>query len=908
MIPPTSFLVRGLLACLAIALTTCSGGPADTTRRLEINTEEVTSPDVAVSLDGSTLVFSLLGQLFELPTGGGTAIQLTSGPFYHHDPAFAPDGKRLAFASNRDGSEDNVFVMDLGTREIHQVTHEPRAGRPAWSPDGRFLIYLSYLEASRFSDGEAHVREIELESGTVRDLEASGRTIQSVFYTRDGVPAWSVVEEPDEGEARTRVELANDDGPPVLAATIPGAADRVSPSSLGNGYFARSQTEGAHLVWVRADSTESMIADLTPVYSWYNDPRFAVARDDGSVFLGEEGHLWRVSAEDGTIEEVRFRAAVSLEVAELTPIPATPLPRSIETPTISSPRLTPDGQALVFGAFGSLWTQSLSGGTAARLTTDDALERDPAIRPDGRELAYVRVVGGEQELRIRDLESGADRTIHRGSVLLDPAWSPDGASIAVASHGGRAFSILVLDAAESTGEPLVIEAGSGSLSPRPHFSDDGRWLYYRLEATDTATINEATIQRVAVEPGSEPQPVARIPNHLGNALVSPDARWLAFRRDHELWIAPLDSGLTTVSESGARRLSATGGPSFAFIPDGQSLIYAEEGRVWRHSLAEEMPAEVPFELAIDRETAPPLLLRNVRALDFSSGTFGAEISVFVDDGRIRWMGPEAGHEVPSETQVLDAAGRYAIPGLFDVHNHVGIAGGDQAAFVANGVTTVRDMGGRVGSLATLAERSSMTSRPMPRYVYSGDFLIGRPRRTLWGNMLSRGEDQVRAGIRGNQAGGAGFIKVYFSVPWPLQLVAAEEARRLGLPIAAHGMHVHEVTREVTLGYRFLEHIDPEGRFFDDVNQLLALSDTYWTPTFSLGGAEQLLVLETSTLRAAEALGVAQDVGSLEAGKLADIVLLDADPLENIGNAQAIWRVIKGGWVFDPDELLADSNR
>ncbi len=50
------------------------------------------------------------------------------------------------------------------------------------------------------------------------------------------------------------------------------------------------------------------------------------------------------------------------------------------------------------------------------------------------------------------------------------------------------------------------------------------------------------------------------------------------------------------------------------------------------------------------------------------------------------------------------------------------------------------------------------------------------------------------------------------------------------------------------------------------------------------------------------MGAADDLGTLEPGKLADIVLLDANPLEDIKNTQTIWRVLKGGWVFDPEKL------
>ena len=50
------------------------------------------------------------------------------------------------------------------------------------------------------------------------------------------------------------------------------------------------------------------------------------------------------------------------------------------------------------------------------------------------------------------------------------------------------------------------------------------------------------------------------------------------------------------------------------------------------------------------------------------------------------------------------------------------------------------------------------------------------------------------------------------------------------------------------------------------------------------------------------MGADEELGTLEPGKLADIVLLDKNPLDDIRNTQSIWRTIKGGWVFDPEKL------
>ena len=100
-------------------------------RTIEIETTEVTAPDVAITPDGETLIFTLLGHLFRLPVEGGDAEQLTFGPYYDARPAVSPDGTRVAFQSDRDGSEGNIFLLDLASGEVSQLTDEPWADSPS---------------------------------------------------------------------------------------------------------------------------------------------------------------------------------------------------------------------------------------------------------------------------------------------------------------------------------------------------------------------------------------------------------------------------------------------------------------------------------------------------------------------------------------------------------------------------------------------------------------------------------------------------------------------------------------------------------------------------------------------------------------------------------------------------------
>ena len=72
--------------------------------------------------------------------------------------------------------------------------------------------------------------------------------------------------------------------------------------------------------------------------------------------------------------------------------------------------------------------------------------------------------------------------------------------------------------------------------------------------------------------------------------------------------------------------------------------------------------------------------------------------------------------------------------------------------------------------------------------------------------------------------------------------------------------------------------------------------------YARAGVPPIAVLQAATLNTARAVGVDDDLGSIQVGKLADLVLLDADPLSDITNTLRIWRVVKDGALVDPATL------
>ena len=87
------------------------GLPLITKRPLTFATSEATWLSLDLSPDGKTIVFELLGDLYTLPITGGAATRITVGQAYDMQPAFSPDGKKLVFISDRNGSE-NVWVAN----------------------------------------------------------------------------------------------------------------------------------------------------------------------------------------------------------------------------------------------------------------------------------------------------------------------------------------------------------------------------------------------------------------------------------------------------------------------------------------------------------------------------------------------------------------------------------------------------------------------------------------------------------------------------------------------------------------------------------------------------------------------------------------------------------------------------
>ena len=402
-----------------------------------------------------------------------------------------------------------------------------------------------------------------------------------------------------------------------------------------------------------------------------------------------------------------------------------------------------------------------------------------------------------------------------------------------------------------------------------------------------------------------------------------------------------------------------------------------------------------------------------------TGAIHEEATVLIRGDRIETIGPTGQVDIPTGAERLDATGKFLTPGLIDLHFHYSPSESgslDPALnnpinpelpllFLANGVTTLREMAIWIEDNELWLADIRARGLPTPHLFYSGPILDGtNPAYPSISRVLL---DEMDARRVANELidQGATSLKVYFRLPLNLIRAVVEEADRRNVPVFAH-LEAIDARDAIRVGIDGIEHtrsvgqalvtpkeaeafrqillretrpqstlhsvhmwagLDPSGARADALIKLMlerqvALDATLavYEPAFDEEGADQRWaavqnmgaftvryaqaggpvtmgshglvanapaglayhreleahveagmtpseVLQAATRVGAEALRLG-DRGTLTHGKLADIVLFDADPLEDISNTRRVHAVVLSGEVLDRDRLLASAQQ
>ncbi len=830
----------------------------------EVALTEGTNIAVALSPDGGTLAFDLVGRIWVMPSVGGRAEPLTDPLGDARQPTWSPDGGRIAFQAYWDGNY-HIWSVAADGSELRQHTRGPHDHRePHWSPDGGRIAFSSDRSGS-------------YDIWTVRLVDGFVEQVTGAPGSEYG-PAWSP---------------AGDDI--AYAAAGEGGAGGVWVANVRDGGGGPRQVAGAGDREVNAPAWSADGATL--IYNAIGGGRSVLQMVDagggGSILTGEDEDVFpfrpAVTAEgffytgDGLI---RYRAAGGGPPADI-PFTGTVVldrepydrrPRDLTAPGpfpvrgIVSPAVSPDGGRVAFSALGDLWIHSL-GGATRRITDDAWVETDPAWSPDGSRLAFSSDRDGQLDLHVWDAAAGTVERVTEGAGATLASWSPDGRRIAFTGSGYQTgISVLNL----GTGTVRVIRSGLNGAG-RPSWSPDGRSVVTSAHWPYSARFREG-VNRALVLPAAPPMPAASgwgalwlesgiqvrerfldLPGlSIGTRgtdgpVRSPDGSWMAYVSDGVLWAVPLDADGNPAATV-ARRLTNDAAADPTWSGDSRSIVHLSGSRLRRVDLRGGAIEEIPLELTWERAPSPGSVLIRAGALwDGRADTLRHDVDVVIDAGRI----VEVADRDPSRTadRVVDAGGSVVMPGLIEMHSHGGLSGGEQTGrlWLAYGVTAVRCPACDPHEIAEAREAGESGKRIAPRWFGTGGTIDGS--RVYYPGAPALGSSaQVDLEMANARALGYDLIKTYVRLADPVQKRVVAEAHALGLPVTSH-----ELYPAVAFGADGVEHvrgtsrrgystkISELSRSYGDVVDLLAASGMTITPTVGIYGAYGLLVAEDSTL-------------------------------------------------------------
>lgn len=1042
--------VRAAIAGIAVAAAAPAMAQEQPVERLKFEAREATWMAPDLSPDGRTILFDLLGDIYALDAAGGAARPLLTGDAFETQPVFSPDGRQIAYISDKSGAA-NLWVANAdgsNPRRLSTDTDPAIYSSPAWSPDGRF-IYVSrtihnILAFELYAYGAQGGSGIKVTQARPTGSEGNADRINTLgaaaspdgkhlYYARKTGGLWSDKVLPHWEIVRRTLATGVED----RIITSPGAAMRPALSHDGKQIVYASRSGAQTGLRIRdletgADRWLSFPVDPdSQMGGYYNDlvPRVAFLPSDKEVLTAIDGKLTRIRVADGARTAVPFTAPVDLAARPNTRVEVPDETGPVRVRVIQAPRLSPDGQAIAFGALGRLYVQDRAGGPPRAVAGVAGMAFQPAWSPDGRTLVYVTWSGegaGGGALWAIPAAGGKPRRLSQAPAYYsEPSVSPDGNSVAVLRatsierlqsasdlQANRPTDIVLLPLAGGEGRVVASKSGIKSLS----FDAKGEWLRY---------MSGPSIEAVAVQGGALRRVFdLRVPNsnrYFNNIQtppedirLSPDGTRMLVKAASQAWLLDVPPSFSADPQAlelskptvFGVRLTDIGADYLDWSRDGTTVMWSlgatvrtiDVARATRlpKGVAETQATKVEAVVALPRDIPEgTIVLRGGTAITMRGDETIAGADVVIAGNRIVAIGKTGTVSVPAGATILDVHGKYLTPGFVDTHAHwfelprqvleanhwsllanlaYGVTSGlDVQPFTVDvfGYQDMIDAGIMVGPRAfstgpgifVNSEINSAAEAEAVLTRYRDYYRTYNLKAYLVGNRTQRKLVVAASGKMGMMATTEGASDFNLNLTHAIDGMAGNEHN---LPLTPLRDDVVKLYASSRIGYSptfgvlyggFAPYDDQVIAGGIDRDTKLArfvppgiiegkMRNRVWTPpidrssasfaadalrirragglvgigshaviqglgyhyemrAYAQGGATPQEVLRAATLDSAEVIGRKAQIGSLEPGKYADILILSANPLETIENAAAIDKVMKNGRIYDAATLAEE---
>ncbi len=481
-----------------------SNPPLGPSKDVAIDTTEGTWMSLDVSPDGTEIVFDLLGDLFIMPITGGEAKALTSGLVWDMQPRFSPDGKRIAFTSDRGGG-DNIWVMNRDGSDPKQVTKESfrLLNQPSWSPDGQFIVARKHFTSRRsLGAGEMWLYHVTGGDGLQmtkkpNDQKDVGEPVFSpdgryLYYSQDATPGDSFQYNKDSnGQIYVVFRLDREKGETEGFITGPGGACCPTPSPDGKliafvrrvrfqtCLFLRDIASGRE--WSISDKLDRDMQETWAVHGVY--PRMAWTPDGKSLVFWAGGKIQRIDVSTRQAAEIPFHVKATQKVFDALRFPVQVHPEEFDVKVLRWVQVSPSGDKVVYQALGHLYVADVAAGSNAAQGSSSLRDENPSQQSDKTPLPQSDESRSPRSGELPMLK-GEPRRLTKQDDHFEfyPSFSRDGKWIVFTTWKDGAYgSVKMVPSVGGLGRTLTPEPGH---YVEPTFTPDGNHVVFRKISGD----------------------------------------------------------------------------------------------------------------------------------------------------------------------------------------------------------------------------------------------------------------------------------------------------------------------------------------------------------------------------------------------------------------------------------------
>ncbi len=441
----------------------------------------------AISPDGNTIAFSYQGDIYVVPSAGGMAIPITLADAYDYMPVWSPDGKSIAFASDRHGNMDVFLVNAKGGTALRLTYHSSQDLPSDFTPDGKNVLFTaSRLDKASSQLGPTgalpELYTVPVTGGADRQLlttpalwaRFNQKGDQLIYQDQKGYEdeyrkhhTSSVTRDvwiyDFSKQAHTMLSTFNgEDLNPVFAA-----GDQAI-------YFVSEQNGTLNIFSL--DLNSKAIKQITTHTD--HPVRHISCSENGTICYSFHGELYTIR-EGGQSQKVTIQIASDSRYANEKNIPV----KGAEDLAVS-----PNGKEIAFVSRGEVFVASVAEGTTRRITNTPEQERSIEFSPDGRSIVYAGERNGSWNIYQSTIERKEEEffflaTLIKEEVIVNtpeetfqPSYSPDGKEIAFLE---QRTSLKVINLASKAVREIMPVTSSYSYSDGDQYYDwspDGKWF------------------------------------------------------------------------------------------------------------------------------------------------------------------------------------------------------------------------------------------------------------------------------------------------------------------------------------------------------------------------------------------------------------------------------------------------